>query len=89
MKKKIMKLKAATFAMEVVTAGFAVLDLVVAAYIQWPEVCPLPLTLLALIGALSCTAVAGVIAKMMMNEVDEIEAEARNRALVAKIDRRL
>ena len=86
--KKITKLKAAAFTLELVTAGFVVLDLIVAAYIQWPEVCPLPFTLLALIGAMSCTAAAGMAAKVLICEVEDAEAAARNRPLVTKIDRR-
>ena len=56
--RKIARLKAAVYAMEVVTAGSAVAVLITSAYIQWPEVCPTPLAILAVIGTMACTYIA-------------------------------
>lgn len=85
--RKIARLKAAVYAMEVVTAGSAVAVLITSAYIQWPEVCPTPLAILAVIGAMSCTYIAGSITKKLMDKLD-IGEKNYGKVPVRKIYRR-
>ena len=81
------RLKAAVYAMEVVTAGSAVAVLITSAYIQWPEVCPTPLAILAVIGTMTCTYIAGSITKKLMDKLD-IEGKNYGKVPVRKIYRR-
>ena len=85
--RKIARLKAAVYAMEVVTAGSAVAVLITSAYIQWPEVCPTPLAILAVIGTMASTYIAGSITKKLMDKLD-IEEKNYGKVPVRKIYRR-
>lgn len=85
--RKIARLKAAVYAMEVVTAGSAVAVLITSAYIQWPEVCPTPLAILAVIGTMAYTYIAGSITKKLMDKLD-IEEKNYGKVPVRKIYRR-
>ena len=85
--RKIASLKAAVYAMEVVTAGSAVAVLITSAYIQWPEVCPTPLAILAVIGTMACTCSLSRITKKLMDKLD-IEEKNYGKVPVRKIYRR-
>ena len=85
--RKIARLKAAVYAMEVVTAGSAVAVLITSAYIQWPEVFSTPLAILAVIGTMACTYIAGSITKKLMDKLD-IEEKNYGKVPVRKIYRR-
>ena len=85
--RRIARLKAAVYAMEVVTAGSAVAVLITSAYIQWPEVCPTPMAILAVIGTMACTYIAGSITKKLMAKLD-CEEKHYGKVPARKIDGR-
>ena len=85
--RKIAILKVTLFFVEVLALGFAVLALVASAYIQYPEVVPLPLALLAIVAAMACAGGSCIIAAALMREVEDAE-RAYNKVPVMKSNRR-